>query len=211
MRFSVRSLTGILLPIWGSFSAASLASTALPGGQAATATPEVSARAEDTWVTTARVQLPLSRLTVWHPSADSSISMGGFSINERFRDLFEAEAGADYGVNPCARGWQITGRAGVAPALFHGRPRGGAWDLRLPLLASYHHLGLSGDSCDGRVDKSVHLLMVSAGLDATHWTAGGWGFDIRLLVGAGRAWESAREGNSSGGALDGGLSFGLAY
>jgi hypothetical protein len=125
--------------------------------------------------------------------------------------LIEAEAGADYGANPCTKGWQITGRAGVAPALFHGRPRGGTWDLRLPVLASYHHLGLSGDSCDDSVDKIVHLFMVSAGLDATHWAAAGWGFDIRLLVGAGRAWERGGGGNNSGGALDVVLSFGLAF
>jgi hypothetical protein len=125
--------------------------------------------------------------------------------------LIEAEAGAGYGANPCTKGWQITGRAGVAPALFHGRPRGGTWDLRLPVLASYHHLGLSGDSCDDSVDKIVHLFMVSAGLDATHWAAAGWGFDIRLLVSAGRAWERGGGGNNSGGALDVVLSFRLAF
>jgi len=151
-----------------------------------------SSPAGDGWVTTVRLQAPLSRLFFWSPH-DGVVAAVGGSLNGRFAGLFEVEAGADDVISFCDHGWLFTGRAGISPPLRRAAARGSAWEVRLPLLAGYHHTHLPPEGCEYSPATTLHAVSVSAGVDATYWTAGRWGLNMRLLGGAGRAWEETED------------------
>jgi hypothetical protein len=210
VHFSTVVLTLGLTPWLLGFSGAGVSAA---DGKAETPEPAAASREPASlWTTTIRIQFPASQLILWKPASDASVSLSGLSLSERFRGLFELEAGADYVANPCARGWQWSTRAGLGPQVLRPRPGGTRWDLRVPALASYHHTALSGDGCDGHVDKTVNVLTLDSGFDVTYWTDGRWGFNTRLLGGVGPSWEG-RTGSTTqaGWALEGALAFGISF
>jgi hypothetical protein len=163
--------------------------------------------------TTVRVQVPLAGLILWTPN-DGGLSVFGLSASKRFAGIAEVEAGFSWTVNPCISGVQATFRAGISPSILRARPAGTHWNLRLPMLLGYHYLTVSGGGCDQNPDQKVHVAMVTTGLDATHWSVSGWGFNLRLLVGMGRGWsqQAGRLGVSeSGTAVELGLTVGMSF
>lgn len=148
--------------------------------------------AGDTLVTTVRLQVPLSRFFLW--SADDGVAtIVGGSLNGRFAGLFELEGGVDKVTNICDNGSLFTGRGGVAPPLRRAATRGTSWEVRLPLLAGYHHTQFPSEGCEYSPATTIHAVSANAGLDATYWTAWRWGLNMRLLGGVGRAWKETED------------------
>lgn len=146
--------------------------------------------AGDILVTTVRLRAPLSRVLDWRSSREGAVSLAGASLNERFAGFFEAEVGADYVSDLASSGLLLTGRAGLSLPLRSASTLGSSWEVRLPLLGGYHHVHLPADSWGEYPSATtLHAVSASAGVDATYWTAGRWGLNMRLLAGVGRASE----------------------
>lgn len=141
-------------------------------------------------VGTVHVQLPFAGALLWRKT-DGAWPLFAASLSERIRDLFEAEIGGTFFLNPCVSGWLGHVRAGVSLSVV-GDERAQGWNIRLPLLAGYRGGVLSGDGCDGFSRHTLHLLTANAGLEAAYWTSGRWAFDVRVLGGVGGGLNQAQ-------------------
>ena len=115
--------------------------------------------------------------------ANTVTTLDGNQIR-RFQDIVEAEAGANMVIDPCGLGAQATVRLGVSPSLSKPRPGGSHWNVRIPVLASAHLVSVSRSGCDNP-KLSGRVFDLASGIDATWWSPGGKGFNLRLLAGYG--------------------------
>jgi hypothetical protein len=154
------------------------------GAEAQTTAAEVVPDVEAARVVTMRIALPLSGFVLWGHGA-GAVTLIGVALSLRLAHLVEVEGDVAEVANPCESGQQVALRAGVSPSVLAAQGPEAPWILRIPLLASVQHVGLSGDGCDGSSHDATTILMLSSGLDFTYWSATEGGLNVRLLGGYG--------------------------
>jgi hypothetical protein len=130
-----------------------------------------------------RMQLPFAGL------AYGGLTVTNGSVAARFADLVETEIGANKTVNLCESGSSWFARAGISPSVLNAKAQGTHWNLRIPVLVSFFDYSGIGGGCDDNPGHDYYGYQVSTGLDATYWGRGHFGFNMRLLGGAGGGYE----------------------
>jgi hypothetical protein len=141
------------------------------------------------------------------------------SVGARFAHLYEVEVAGSRFWWICGSGAAVQARAGVSPSLIKARAEGTHWNLRVPILLGFLDKSGGNHGCDGLGNNDLRGMLLSTGLDATHWSSSGLvGFNIRLLFGMGPGWSKevnygAKDGKweRAGAILETSLMIGMAF